>query len=254
MIATPAVDLRGGRCVQLVGGRPEDERVSLPDPVAVARDWWARGFSDLHIVDLDAALGDGDNRDVIAAVSAATPAVTQAGGGVRNTEAIEALLALGVSRAVVGTRAVDDPSWLAESARRFPGRITVAADVRDGIVLRKGWTEGTGLVLEEFLATLAELPLAGVLCTDVGREGRMEGIHRDSVARALVASPHPMWISGGVTTLDELEFLADAGAAGVVLGMALYTGTLDPDAVARRWGGAAASESNREPPAPGRDP
>lgn len=236
MIATPAVDLRGGRCVQLVGGRPEDERVSLPDPVAVARDWWERGFSALHIVDLDAALGDGDNRQVIAAVAAATPAETQVGGGVRDADAIQDLLALGVSRAVVGTRAVDDPVWLADTARRFPGRVTVAADVRDGIVLRKGWTEGTGLVLEDFLSTLAPLPLAGVLCTDVGREGRMEGIHRESVARALAASPHPMWISGGVTTLDELDFLADAGAAGVVLGMALYTGTLDADAVAARFG------------------
>lgn len=253
MIATPAVDLRGGRCVQLVGGRPQDERVSLPDPVAVALDWWDRGFRAVHVVDLDAALGDGDNRDVIAAVAAATPAETQVGGGVRDAAAIEALLALGVSRAVVGTRAVDDPDWLAATASRFPGRITVAADVRDGIVLRKGWTEGTGLVLDEFLATLADLPLAGVLCTDVGREGRMEGIHRDSVARALAASSHPMWVSGGVTTLDELDFLAGAGAAGVVLGMALYTGTLDPDAVAARYGGGAAPEPNRGFPAPGRD-
>lgn len=253
MIATPAVDLRGGRCVQLVGGRPEDERVSLPDPVAVARDWWERGFSALHIVDLDAALGQGDNRDVIAAVASATPAETQVGGGVRDAGAIDAVLSLGAARAVVGTRAVDDPAWLTAAARRFPGRITVAADVRDGMVLRKGWTEGTGLALEDFLATLADFPLAGVLCTDVGREGRMEGIHRPSVARALVASPHPMWISGGVTTLDELEFLADAGAAGVVLGMALYTGTLDADAVARRWGGTSGSEPNDESPAPGRD-
>ncbi|HSG50355.1 MAG TPA: 1-(5-phosphoribosyl)-5-[(5-phosphoribosylamino)methylideneamino] imidazole-4-carboxamide isomerase [Longimicrobiales bacterium] len=236
MIATPAVDLRGGRCVQLVGGRPEEERVSLPDPVAVAHGWWERGFGALHIVDLDAALGDGDNRAVISAVAAATPAETQVGGGVRDTAAIEDLLALGVSRVVVGTRAVDDPAWLSETVHRFPGRITVAADVRDGIVLRKGWTEGTGLVLEELLATLAELPLAGVLCTDVGREGRMQGIHRASVARALAASPHPMWISGGVTTLEELDFLADAGAAGVVLGMALYTGTLDADTVAARYG------------------
>ena len=236
MIATPAVDLRGGRCVQLVGGRPEDERVSLPDPVAVARDWYDRGFQALHIVDLDAALGHGDNRDVIRAVAAATPAETQVGGGIRDEAAVEAVLALGVSRAVVGTRAVDDRPWLEENAARFPGRIAVAADIRDGIVLRKGWTEGTGLEITTFLEGLADLPLAGVLCTDVGREGRMEGIDRAGVAAALEASPHPLWISGGVTTLDELDFLAAHGAAGVVLGMALYTGTLDADAVAARYG------------------
>ncbi|MDT8341069.1 MAG: 1-(5-phosphoribosyl)-5-[(5-phosphoribosylamino)methylideneamino] imidazole-4-carboxamide isomerase [Longimicrobiales bacterium] len=254
MIAVPAVDLRGGRCVQLVGGRPEDERVSLPDPPAVARAWWERGFGALHVVDLDAALGTGHNRAVIADVASASPADTQVGGGVRDEAAVAALLALGVSRVVVGTRAVDDPAWLAETARRHPGRLTVAADVRDGVVLRKGWTEGTGLRLDDLLATLADLPLAGVLCTDVGREGQMEGIDRAAVARALAASPHPMWISGGVTTLEELEYLAGAGAAGVVLGMALYTGRLDAVAVARRWGGAGpAAGTTPETPDPGRN-
>lgn len=250
MIATPAVDLKGGRCVQLVGGRPEDERVSLPDPLAVARSWRERGFQSLHIVDLDAALGDGDNRTVVRGIveaariasgpeadtAPAPPLDIQMGGGVRDDDAVNRILRLGVDRVVVGTRAVDDPEWLTATARANPGRITVAADIRDGMVLRKGWTEGSGLSLDDFLATLQPLPLGGILCTDVGREGRMEGIDRDGVAAALEASPHPMWISGGVTTLDELDFLAGAGAAGVVLGMALYTDTLDPEAVAERYG------------------
>lgn len=242
MIATPAVDLKGGRCVQLVGGRPEDERVSLPDPVEVARSWRERGFASLHIVDLDAALGSGDNGDVVTRiVSDARLADAgldiQMGGGVRSGDRIRHLLKLGVDRAVVGTRAVDDPAWLSAAAADFPGRITVAADIRDGQVLRKGWTEDSGLALDDFLGRLAPLPLGGILCTDVGREGRMAGIDRDGVAAALAAAPHPMWISGGVTTLDELDFLAGHGAAGVVLGMALYTGRLDPDAVAERYGG-----------------
>jgi phosphoribosylformimino-5-aminoimidazole carboxamide ribotide isomerase len=237
MIATPAVDLRGGRCVQLVGGRPDDERISLPNPPAVAEDWWNRGFGFLHIVDLDAALGAGHNRTVIGRVVGATGADTQVGGGVRDEDAVAALLEIGVSRTVVGTRAVDDPEWLAATASRFPGQITVAADTRDGRVLRKGWTEDAGLDLDAFLERLAPLPLASILCTDVGREGRMEGIDRKGVAQALRRSPHPMWISGGITTMDELEFLADSGAAGVVLGMALYRGVLDPDTVGERYGG-----------------
>jgi len=243
MIATPAVDLRRGRCVQLVGGRPEEERVSLPDPLAVAADWRRRGFLSLHVVDLDAALGDGDNRAVVRALAGDTDVDLQAGGGVRDEEAVQDLLDAGVRRVVVGTRAVDDPDWLRAVAARHPGRVMVAADVRDGRVLRKGWTEGSGIRLEDFLERLAPIPLGGILCTDVGREGRMEGIDRISVAAALRASPHPMWVSGGVTTLDELEFLDEHDAAGVVLGMALYTGALNADEVAHRYGAIPSSNN-----------
>ena len=243
MIATPAVDLRGGRCVQLVGGRPEDERISLPDPVAVAAEWRRKGFHSLHVVDLDAALSHGDNRNVVRALARDAEVDLQVGGGVRDDQAVRDLLDAGARRVVVGTRAVDDPDWLRAVAARHPGRIMVAADVRDGWVLRKGWTEGTGIRLPDLLDRLAPVPLAGILCTDVGREGRMRGIDRAGVAAALEASPHPMWVSGGVTTLDELQFLDEHDAAGVVLGMALYTGTLDADVVARRYGAAPSPDN-----------
>ncbi|MBW3534532.1 MAG: 1-(5-phosphoribosyl)-5-[(5-phosphoribosylamino)methylideneamino] imidazole-4-carboxamide isomerase [Gemmatimonadetes bacterium] len=236
MIALPAVDLKGGRCVQLVGGRPDEERISLPDPVEVARGWWDAGFRWLHVVDLDAALGDGDNRDAVAAVLEATPASAQVGGGVRDDEAVAALLEAGARRVVVGTRAVDDPEWLRAVARRHPGRVVVAADVRAGVVLRRGWTEASSLRVEPFLEGLADVPLAGVLCTDVAREGRMEGIDLTGVRTVLAASPHPVQVSGGITTMDDLAALATAGAAGAVLGMALYTDTLDAEAVATAYG------------------
>ena len=236
MIAVPAVDLRGGRCVQLVGGSPKDERVSLPDPASVARRWSDMGFTSLHVVDLDAALDAGDNVGVVAEVLAASPADAQAGGGVRTHDRVETLLALGASRVVVGTRAVDDRAWLEELARTCPGRVVVAADIRDGTVLRKGWTEESALQVEPFLATLEDLPLAGVLCTDVAREGRMEGIDLTGVRAVVRASPHPVQMSGGITSLDDLSALADAGAAAAVLGMALYTGRLDAEVVARTYG------------------
>ena len=239
MIATPAVDLKGGRCVQLVGGRPEDERVSLPDPVAVARRWWEMGFTNLHLVDLDAALGTGDHLELLTELAAATPATTQVGGGIRDDARVEALLAAGADRVVVGTRALQDPAWLETVARIHPGRVMVAADTRDGMVLSKGWTEDTGTHLADLLSRLDPLPLAGILSTDVGREGRLRGIDREGVARAVAATRHPMWISGGVTTLDDLTHLEECGAAAAVLGMALYTDTLDAEEVARRWGGAA---------------
>ena len=239
MIAAPAVDLRGGRCVQLVGGRPEDERVSLPDPVAQAERWHERGFGTLHVVDLDAALGSGDNLEVILRIVAATPAETQVGGGIRDDSRAGALLEAGVARIVVGTRALDDPAWLVALADRWPGQIMVALDTKDGRILRKGWTEDTGLELTGYLPGLSSIPLGGVLATDVGREGRLGGIDRAAAGETIALSPHPVWASGGVTTLDELEYLDESGAAGAVLGMALYTETLNPSDVAARWGGVA---------------
>ncbi len=240
MIATPAVDLKGGRCVQLVGGRPENEAVSLPDPVAVALAWVDRGFSALHLVDLDAALGSGDNRATIARILTALPdgVDVQIGGGIRDDRAVAEVLALNPDRIVVGTRAVADAAWRRATADAHPGRLVVAADIRAGEVVTKGWTEGSGTRVEDLLTQLDDLPIGGVLCTDVGREGRMEGIDRAGVRAVVAASRHPVWISGGVTTLDELAFLDDVGAHGAVLGMALYTDTLDAQTVAERFGRA----------------
>ena len=245
MIAAPAVDLQGGRCVQLVGGRPDDVRVSLPDPVVQAERWYQRGFGTLHVVDLDAALGSGDNLDLIIRIVATTPAETQVGGGIREVARARELLGAGVDRIVVGTRALDDPDWLAGLAREWPERVMVALDTRDGRILRKGWTEETGLELAGYLPGLSALPLAGVLATDVGREGRLQGIDRAAVAETVSLSPHPLWASGGVTTVDELEYLDESGAAGAVLGMALYTETLDPSDVATRWGSDANKAKGR---------
>ena len=178
MIVTPAVDLKGGRCVQLVGGRPEDERISLPDPEGVARRWFETGFETLHIVDLDAALGSGDNTALIERVVRATRAEVQVGGGVRSQERVTELLDRGVARVVIGTRGLDDPEWLAETSRRWPGRIMLALDTRDGFVLRKGWTEETTLLVDEYLPRLVDLPLAGeVVAEAVGSaEGRVSEI------------------------------------------------------------------------------
>lgn len=234
--AIPAVDLKGGRCVQLVGGRPEEERVSLPDPVAVARRWWETGFRTLHVVDLDAALGSGDNRKLVEAMVEALPFTIQVGGGIRTGERARKLLELGVQRIIVGTRAVEDPDWLNTLARTHPGQVVVAADIRDGLVLSKGWTEASGRRIEDFLASLATLPLAGILCTDVGREGRVEGMDRPGVQHVLQSSTHPVWISGGVSTMADLRFLDQEGAAGAVLGMALYTEALNANQVAKEFG------------------
>ncbi len=238
MIAAPAVDLKGGRCVQLVGGQPDEVAVSLPDPVLQAEQWLQHGFGTLHVVDLDAALGTGDNFDAIRQIVKTTEAETQVGGGIRDDARTSALLEAGADRIVVGTRALDDPDWLASLAQAHAERVMVAVDTKDGRILRKGWTEATTLEVASYLPSLESLPLAGILSTNVGKEGRLGGIDRTECHQIIALSPHPVWISGGITTTDELAYLEDIGAAGVVLGMALYTETLNAHDVATRWGGA----------------
>lgn len=236
MIAAPAIDIRGGRCVQLVGGQPEEERLSLPDPPAQARRWWEMGFSTLHVVDLDAALGAGRNRSLIGEILRAAPAQVQVGGGVRDEVVLDELLSLGACRVILGTRALEDPAWLERMAARHPGRLMVAADIKEGKVLTRGWTKTIRASLLEVLARLSPLPLAGILCTDVAREGRMQGVDPATLRAVQAHVAHPLWMSGGIASLDDLNTLRDAGAYGAVLGMALYTGVLPAETVAKEFG------------------
>jgi phosphoribosylformimino-5-aminoimidazole carboxamide ribotide isomerase len=233
----PAIDLRGGRAVQLVGGVPGSERVSLPDPIAVAERWIEVGFRALHLVDLDAALGEGDNQDAIGALLAAAQVPVQVGGGVRDDAAAARLLDAGAARLIAGTRAVEDPAWIAALAERWPGRVCVAADTRDGRVVTRGWTAGGRLEPAALLARLDTLPLAAVLVTDVSREGQLRGIDADHFATLAAATRHPLVAAGGITSLDDLRALDAAGVAGAVVGMALDTGAIDARAALQEFDG-----------------
>ena len=237
MIAWPAVDLKGGRAVQLVGGRPETERVSLPDPVAVARHWVELGFRALHVIDLDAALGTGSNRSLIEDILAAVDVPVQVGGGIRDDELLDAYVAVGAARVIAGTRAVHDRAWLRAAAERHPDRVVVAADTKAGQVLVRGWTEGAGLELTGFVRELAPFPLAAVLVTDVGREGRLAGADAALFGDVVAACAHPVLAAGGIASVDDLRRLADAGVAGAVLGMSIYAGdlTTSASAIAREF-------------------
>jgi phosphoribosylformimino-5-aminoimidazole carboxamide ribotide isomerase len=236
VIVYAAIDLRGGRVVQLVGGRPEDERVSLPDPANVARAWVDCGFTALHIVDLDAALGAGNNTVAVEEVIAAAGTVrVQVGGGVRTAERIEALLYAGAAAVVVGTRGVQDRAWLEEVTTRWPDRIVLAADVRGDDVVVRGWTTSAGITADALLADIADLPLAGVLVTDVSREGQMTGADTVRFRHLAETSPHPVLASGGIAGPADLAALSRTGVAGAIVGMALYTGALDPASTATEY-------------------
>ncbi|MEO5510215.1 MAG: 1-(5-phosphoribosyl)-5-[(5-phosphoribosylamino)methylideneamino] imidazole-4-carboxamide isomerase [Longimicrobiales bacterium] len=235
MIAYAAIDLHHGCVVQLVGGDTDEARVELDDPVAVAKSWVDAGIAALHIVDLDAALGTGDNRDIVDAILAAVDVPVHVGGGVRTDEALEHWITAGVLRVIIGTRALQDREWLRDVTARYPDRIIVAADVRDGFVATHGWKQSTPIPMLEYLQELNDFPVAGVLVTDISREGQLLGVDTALFAAATEASAHPLICSGGVAGMDDLEALAAHGAAGVVLGMSLYTGRIDLPAVAREY-------------------
>ena len=232
MIAIPAVDLRGGACVQLVGGSYEHERVRLDDPLGVARSWTSFGFRRLHIVDLDAATGRGSNEDVVRDILRERTMDVQVGGGVRSGETIERLLADGAHRVVVGTRALEEMEWLAEMTSLFPNELIVAADVRDRRVVTRGWSRTLPRDILDAVSELNDLPLGGLLVTAVHKEGQLRGTDLPLMEDVAELSIAPVIGSGGVTTMDDLRSLADRGVAGAVIGMALYTGALDPRVVA----------------------
>lgn len=230
MQVIPAIDLREGACVQLVGGSYADERVRIADPVAVAQHWTSLGFSRIHLVDLDAATGRGSNREIVREILAATGANVQCGGGVRDLDTIEELLTAGASEVVLGTRAVEDRAWLDQAVARYPGRIIVAADTSSGQVVSHGWSKTDSRDVMTFIDEL-RLPLAAVLVTAVEREGRMQGPDVKLIQEVSARSSTPVQASGGVRSIADIRALADAGASAAIIGMALYTGALNPQTI-----------------------
>lgn len=235
MIVIPAVDLRAGKCVQLVGGSYENETLRLENPVDVARGWTQQGFERLHLVDLDAATGRGNNAELVSDILRDVEASFQVGGGVRESDDIERLLREGAERVVVGTRALTDDWWLQEMAERFPGQLIVAADVRGRTIVTHGWSRTGGRDVLSYLDELNDLPLAGVLVTAVHLEGQMRGTDLFLMDDVVESSAHPVIASGGIASTLDLNDLAERGVSAAVVGMALYTGALDARAVAEEF-------------------
>jgi phosphoribosylformimino-5-aminoimidazole carboxamide ribotide isomerase len=235
MIAIPAVDLREGACVQLVGGSYANEAMRLDNPVEVARGWMREGFQRLHVVDLDAATGRGDNAGIVRDILGDVPASIQVGGGIRSGDTIERLLQEGASWVVLGTRALEEPEWLAGTASTFPGQLIVAADVRERQVVTRGWARTLARSVLDVIEQLNDIPLGGVLVTAVHREGQLAGTDLFLMEDVAELSAHPVIASGGISTVGDLRELAERGIAAAVIGMALYTGALDARSVAEEF-------------------
>lgn len=227
MIIIPAVDIRNGKCVRLRQGRSDDETIFSDDPVAMAVKWAEAGAEYLHVVDLDGAFsGEPQNTELVRRIVDAVDCPVELGGGLRTDEAVEAALATGIERAVVGTRAATDPNWLTVLAERFDGQIAVALDARDGVISLAGWTESSELRAVDFVNNLNALNLAAVIYTDISRDGELVGPNLETTAEVVRLSSHPVIASGGVHTADDVKALTGLGVMGVIIGRALYEGTI----------------------------
>jgi phosphoribosylformimino-5-aminoimidazole carboxamide ribotide isomerase len=222
MLVIPSVDIAGGKCVQLVGGRIESAR-AYGDPVEWARRWQDEGAEYLHVVDLDAALSLGSNLRKVVEVIKAVDIPVQVGGGIRSLESAGSLLSAGADRIVIGTVAVENPEMLDKMIGSFGGeRIVVAVDSRGGRVVVRGWRKAAGTTPIELAKMLEKKGIWGLLYTIVDVEGTMSGVQFEDVRRLASSTSLPVLASGGVGTLQDLQRLRFAGVYGVVVGKALY--------------------------------
>ncbi len=228
----PAIDLLGGRCVRLEQGRYAAATVYAEDPAAAAREFARHSIRRLHVVDLDGArAGVPKNIEAVRGVVAAAAGVSvQLGGGLRSLAAIEASLALGVERVVLGTVALRDPALTREAAALFPGRVAVGIDARDGCVAVAGWVEATSVRAADLAKRFEDAGVAALIHTDIARDGMQGGPNWEASVELAQQVSIPVIVSGGVGSLEDIQRvakLAASGLAGVIVGRALYTGTVE---------------------------
>ena len=231
LIVFPAIDLKGGQVVRLAQGDMARATVYGSDPAAQAAKFAEQGADHLHVVDLDGAFaGEAVNPHAVEAILKAFPGKVQLGGGIRDRAMIDRWLALGVYRVVIGTAALQNPDLVREAARDLPGKIVVGVDARDGYVATHGWAEVSDMKVEELADRFADVGVAALLFTDVGRDGLLKGCNVDATVHLARKTRIPVIASGGVKDIGdilELARSASEGIEGVITGRALYDGTLD---------------------------
>jgi phosphoribosylformimino-5-aminoimidazole carboxamide ribotide isomerase len=230
----PAIDLKGGACVRLRRGEMDEATVYSDDPGAQAMAWQAAGCEWLHVVDLDGAFaGRSVNTEAVRAILAAARVPVQLGGGIRELASIEAWLAEGVTRVILGSVAAKNPALVREACRVFAGRIAVGIDARDGFVATEGWAETSSLAAEALALRFEDAGAAAIIFTDIGRDGMLAGLNLDATAALARAVTTPVIASGGVGSVGDLAALRAVaaetqGIEGVIVGRALYDGRIKP--------------------------
>jgi phosphoribosylformimino-5-aminoimidazole carboxamide ribotide isomerase len=228
MLILPAIDLRGGRCVRLKQGDYSRETVFGDDPLQIAERWVAQGCKMLHLVDLDGAkAGHPVNRDAVTRIVTKVKVPCQLGGGVRTDSDLEEVFSWGVQRVIIGTRALQEPDWLREVIERYPNRIVLGLDAREGKVATHGWLETSDSSAIAVAQQFEDTPLAGIVYTDISRDGMLNGPNVEALDEMARWVKIPVIASGGITTLKDITRLLEHDLAGAIIGRALYEGQLD---------------------------
>jgi phosphoribosylformimino-5-aminoimidazole carboxamide ribotide isomerase len=228
MLIFPAIDLSGGNAVRLYKGDYARMTVYSHEPAEVALDFKKAGATHMHVVDLDGAKsGETPNFDAVLKLREATDLFIELGGGIRSEAVVDRYLGAGIDRVILGTAAVKDKAFLRSAVEKHGDRIAVGVDLLDGFVAIKGWTERTGLRAEEFFDELKALGVRTVICTDISRDGAMRGTNRELYKELSKLDAIDVIASGGVSDLDDVRALRDAGICGAIIGKAYYTGAID---------------------------
>ena len=230
MLIIPAIDLKDGRCVRLFRGEMDKETIYFEDPVAAAQHWLSEGARFIHIVDLNGAVeGHPVHTKAVAAICRQPGLSVELGGGLRSIEAVESALNLGVSRVVIGTAAYDNAEFLRDLCKKFPGKVVVGIDARDGKVAVKGWKETTAMEAVELAKRCEADGATRIIYTDIDRDGTREGVNLEETLKIAIAVKIPVIASGGIATLEDIKKLLPLekdGVEGVIVGKALYSGTV----------------------------
>ncbi len=228
MILFPAIDLVGGKAVRLYKGNYQEMTVYSDHPEEIAADFVSKGTPHIHIVDLEGAKnGDTPNLETVLKIKETSGAFCEIGGGIRTMEVLDRYLGSGIDRAIIGTAAVTDEAFLRKALDRYAERIAVGVDVKDGLVCIKGWLESSGLQLVPFIRHLQEMGVRTVICTDISKDGAMQGTNREMYRKLNREFSLQITSSGGISSLDDLRYLAELGMYGAIIGKAYYTGAID---------------------------
>ncbi len=231
MLIIPAIDLKEGKCVRLEQGLMDSATVYSDDPAATAKHWESQGAEILHVVDLNGAFaGVPKNLDAIKAIRNAVKIPIEVGGGIRDTATINVLVSIGIDRIILGTAAVENPRFVQEACEKFPGKIIIGIDARDGMVAIKGWAEVTTVKAIDLARQMQDYGVISIIYTDIKRDGMLSGPNIEAT-RKLAESLHiPVIASGGISTLKDIENLLAirySGVSGVITGKAIYSGSLN---------------------------